>query len=34
MNQQDEANTNLEGSVVSVRGSVVDVSFPGRPLIR
>jgi len=27
MNQQDESNTNLEGSVVSVRGSVVDVSF-------
>ncbi len=28
MNQQDESNTNLEGSVVSIRGSVVDVSFP------
>ena len=28
MNLQDKSNTNLEGSVVSVRGSVVDVSFP------
>jgi len=28
MNQQDESNTNLEGTVVSIRGSVVDVSFP------
>ena len=28
MNQQDESNGKLEGSVVSVRGSVVDLSFP------
>jgi len=28
MNQQDKSSTGLEGLVVSVRGSVVDVSFP------
>ncbi len=30
MSRQDESNINLEGSVVSVRGSVVDVFFPER----
>ena len=30
MNQQDEPKINLEGAVVSIRGSVVDVSFPER----